>query len=415
MRTLKPATIYSSNKGYIKEVSSWFEWYYKPHEKPFDQWVDEFANLFETIIDEQTGQKNIVLPLSGGLDSRTQAVALKRLGKKVTSFSYAFQEGHNEIKYGKKIAEQCGFDFHPLTVQEGYLWNCIEELANINQCSTEFTHPRQMAFIKRYPQMGDLFSLGHWGDVLFDNMGLPDDLSFDEQVDILLKKIVKKGGWELAEQLWKYWDLGGKFQDYLYSRMRELLSKIQIKNANARLRAFKSLYWAPRWTSINLSVFEKALPISLPYYDDRMCQFICSVPEKYLANRQIQIAYIKKYAPELARIPWQEHKPFNLYNYFMDKIPWNIPFRVVNKAKRSIQYLTNDKIIQRNWEIQFQGEDNDQQLYNWLLKNPAFKELVPEKIIFDYYIKFKYTNPIWYSHPVSMLLTLSAWSKWFWK
>src|SRR6056297_1001181 len=153
-----------------------------------------------------------------------------------------------------KIAQKCGFDFYPLTVRSGYLWNCIEELANINHCHSEFTHPRQMAFINKYPEIGDLFSLGHWGDVLFDNLGLADNLSFDEQVNTLLKKLVAKGGRELAERLWEHWNLEENFQKYLTERVRNLLKKIPIQNANARLRAFKSIHWAPRWTSVNLSI-----------------------------------------------------------------------------------------------------------------------------------------------------------------
>ena len=55
------------------------------------------------------------------------------------------------------------------------------------------------------------------------------------------------------------------------------------------------------------------------FYDDRICKFIMSVPEKHLSGRQIQIEYIKKYAPKLAVIPWQDKAPYNLYNYYKHK------------------------------------------------------------------------------------------------
>ena len=113
-KVLKPATEYSLEDGTLNEQSAWFEWHYTPENKPFYTWVNEFGALFEKIIDEQTDDhKRVILPLSGGLDSRTQAVALKRLGKKVSGFCYRFQGGHNETYYGRKIAQQCGFDFYP--------------------------------------------------------------------------------------------------------------------------------------------------------------------------------------------------------------------------------------------------------------------------------------------------------------
>jgi hypothetical protein len=144
-------------------------------------------------------------------------------------------------------------------------------------------------------------------------MGVPDDASTEEQVALLLKKIVKQDGLLLAERIWESQGFSGDFMTYFKKRITKLLVGINIPNsANAQIRAFKSLYWAPRWTSINLSVFQAVRPITLPYYDARMCDFICSVPEQYLAGRQIQIEYIKLRMPALAKLTWQAQRPFNL-------------------------------------------------------------------------------------------------------
>jgi len=281
LKVLKPATDSTIADNKIVAQESYFQWHYSPVERPLAQIVQEFAALFETIIEEQVQDKKVILPLSGGLDSRTQAAALHYLGKKVNAYSYEFENGHNETFYSEKIAKACSFPFKKWQVPNGYLWDKIETLAQINQCYSEFTHPRQMAFIEKYAAMGDVFSLGHWGDVLFDDMRVADDLSNEAQVEILLKKVVKKGGLELANSLWNSWQLEGNFEDYLKKRIFTLLEKTNIPtNANGQIRAFKSLYWAPRWTTTNLSIFEAVRPISLPYYDNRMCAFICTIPEK---------------------------------------------------------------------------------------------------------------------------------------
>ncbi len=409
LKVLKPATSYSFENNKITTEESNFKWHYTPIERPLQQIVQEFASLFETIIKEQVQDKTVILPLSGGLDSRTQAAALYHLGNKVNSFSYEFQNGHNETNYSEKIAKACGFSFEKWQVTAGYLWDKIEDLAQINQCYSEFTHPRQMVFVEKYAAMGDVFSLGHWGDVLFDGMGVADDLSNVQQVDILLKKVVKKGGLELANSLWNSWNLEGDFETYLKNRIKVLLEKITIpSNANAQIRAFKSLYWAPRWTSTNLSVFESVKPISLPYYDDRMCEFICTIPEKHLAGRQIQIEYLKLRMPALAKITWQENRPFNLYTYKNNKFPYNFPFRVFDKLKRIV---SNKYFIQRNWELQFLGKTNEVELEKWLFENENFKSLLNPEIVKEYYSNFKNKDSVYYSHDVSMLLTLSLFSK----
>src|SRR5690606_10305843 len=104
-----------------------------------------------------------------------------------------------------------------------------------------------------------------------------------------------------------------------------------------------------------LSVFEAAHPISLPYYDNRMCEFICTVPEEFLTDRKLQIAYIKQQNPALAKITWQDHRPFNLYNFSKNKSPNNLPFRVGNKLERIVKGKLGKPYIQRNWELQFLG------------------------------------------------------------
>lgn len=409
-KVLKPGCHYEidADSKTIRSQISYFNWHYTPKERPFEHVVEEFAELFECILKEQLSTENVILPLSGGLDSRTQAVALHYLGIKAHSYSYAFENGHDETKYGKDIAKACHYPFEALKVTKGYLWKCIDDLAEITQCYSEFTHTRQMAFINRYSEMGTVFSLGHWGDVLFDDMGVAEDLSLEDQVEVLFKKIVKKGGLELAKTLWVSWSLEGDFKTYLKQRILDLLKTINITNsANAQIRAFKSLYWAPRWTSVNLRVFDSVKPIRLPYYDNRMCEFICTVPERYLAGRQLQIAYIKKRMPEVAKLTWQAHRPFNLYTYSKNKTPWNLPYRIRNKAQR---VLSQKPYVQRNWELQFLGEDNSKALENRLFQQAVFKDVIDPNIVEQYYNLFKDEDSVYYSHAVSMLLTLSVFS-----
>lgn len=410
LKVLKPASSYTLNdeKSKVLSKSHYFQWHHSPVERSFDTIVDEFKTLFEDTVLSCFKGKEVILPLSGGLDSRTLVVALKRLNIPTKTYSYAFEGGHKETSYAQKIASACEFDFLALTVRSGYLWKEILNLASMNKCYSEFTNPRQMAFLNEYKTLGNVFALGHWGDVLFDDIKVNESITLNEQVDVLLKKLLKPGCLALAEQLWKTWDLDGTFLLYLKDRLFKLLEEINItESANANIRAFKSIHWAPRWTSVNLSIFESVHAIEVPYYHNRMCEFICSVPERYLANRQIQIAYVQKYMPKLAKIAWQDHRPFNLNNYKMNKAPWNLPYRISNKISRTLQ---SKKYIQRNWELQFLGDENLQNLNSWLIDNNDFENLVPLKIRKQIFDQFQNGNHYANAYPVSMLLTLSIFS-----
>lgn len=396
------------DSGDLISAKPYFSWHYEPRDITLDQAVEEFTELFEGIVEDQTAGRRVILPLSGGLDSRTLAAALKRAPSHVTACSYRFEGGLDETEYSRKIAETQEFPFFGWTVEPGYLWDVIDDLAPINGCFSEFTHPRQMAFSEKYRSLGDIFSLGHWGDVLFNDMGIEDGLTMDKQAEVLLRKLVKKGGMELGAALWQVWGINGDFREYMAERIEGLLAAIAIPDsANARIRAFKSMNWAPRWTSVNLSIFESVRPIGVPYYDNRMCEFICTVPERFLAGRKIQIEYLKRRAPALARIAWQEHRPFNLFNYQWDNAPWNLPSRALNKLERVIK---RKKYVQRNWELQFLGEQNDMQLRARLFDGPH-NRLIPKQLILDFYQRFTQIDPIYYSHSVSMLLTLGLFSE----
>lgn len=409
-KVLRPGTINTKEDGYLKNSSTWFKWYYKPRQISFDQALAEFTDLFEDIIKDQAQGSPVILPLSGGLDSRTQALALSRLGNEVSSYSYSFSGGYPEGNIARKVAEVCKFPFKEFQIPAGYLWEEINELVEINKCYSEFTHPRQMAVLQELKKMQGILSLGHWGDVLFDR-GAPDALKEKDQLNYLLKGVVKKSGMELAVSLWKAWGLEGQFEDYLKERVSNILSAIEISNTSSRIRAFKSMYWAPRWTSINLAIFAEANLISLPYYDDRMCKFICEIPEAYLADRRLQIAYLKQFK-SLAGITWEAHRPFNLYNYKYNKVPYNLPYRILKKAERETAVLRGEKYIQRNWELQFLGDRNDKNLKNYLF-NSSFNQFIPQSLVAEFYTNFREMDGVKYSHAVSTLLTLSLWNRKF--
>ena len=405
---IPPATNYTvdgSNK--LIAEKEYFEWHYSPRDISFETAVDEFTEIFESSIIKFNNNK-VILPLSGGLDSRTIATAL-RGHKNVNSYSYHFKAGINESSYGKKIAETAGFNFKEFVIPCGYLWKDIERLAEINQCYAEFTHPRQMFMIDKLQSMGDIIMAGHGGDLFFDGMGVANNLSLDEQINYLIKKMVRNGGLELADSFWQHWGLPGPFKDYLSKRFEILLNTIQIDNANARLRAFKSKYYVHRWTMVNMEIFLNKRPVFTPYFTDKMCQFICTVPEELLKDRKIQIEYIKGKSPNLAAIPWQSKAPYNLFSYHNHLTINHLPYRIKNKIENSWrEHITKKPLVQRNWELQFLGKESDKELKHWLFENLELSKLIPKDIIEKYYNKFKSVDSVYWSHAISMLLTLSV-------
>ena len=404
---LPPASKNSiSKEGYLESSKSWFQWYYEPRDISFAEALNEFTELFEGIIAEQTKDQTVILPLSGGLDSRTQAAALKSINANVNAYSYEFRNGYSETKIAKKIADRCGFAFESHKIESGYLWPMLDALVQLNKGYSDFTSPRQMALFNKYEDMGDIFSLGHWGDVLFDSMHV-NQLSNDEELEVVLEKLLKRGGMNFAQNLWDIWGLNGNFKTYFKERIFDLLNTINISDFNAKIRAFKSKYWAPRWTAINLAIYEAKKPIAVPYFDDRMCQFICTIPEEYLMDRKLQIAYVKERAPELAKITWQDQRPFNLINFHKNRVPYNLPYKIFNRIKRDLNGLIGNSYVQRNWELQFLGKQNEEHLRSHL-QNFKMPELLPKSFVDQYLDDFTTRDQLSNAHAINMLLVLST-------
>lgn len=389
------------------------KWYYAPKKKSFDELIYDFTNIFDSLIKTHTKDKKIILPLSGGLDSRTLAASL--IGNKnVIAYSYEFSDGVEEIKYAEQIAEVCGWEFHSFTIPKGYLWKKIEEISSINGCKTEFTHPRQMAVLEEVSDFGDIFLSGSMGDLLFDSFET-NHLMKKDPIELIKTHILKPSGIELASEFWNHSSLKDSFETYYNQKIERQINKINIKNLSSLIRAYKSMYYVRNWTNVNMDFFTHFKDVYAPYHDNKMCNFVCNIPEKHLKNRKIQIEYIKRKAPQLAKIKWQKYN-IDLYNYKKFNNAY-IPKRIFKKSIRILneKLFFKKAIVERNWEIQFCGAQNEIKLESYLFNNSSLIKIVPERIIFEFYKKFKFKQPVKYSHSISMLLTLSIWSRKYFK
>lgn len=102
-------------------------------EKEMNQLIEELdqvhLNVFKRLIDSLNG-KTIMLPLSGGEDSRLIAVMLRRLGyQKVICYTYG-KLGNKEATISKKVADYLGYDwvFIPYSRNRWRRWYGSQEM-----------------------------------------------------------------------------------------------------------------------------------------------------------------------------------------------------------------------------------------------------------------------------------------------
>jgi len=397
-------------QGKMIQSEGLHHWHHQPDERmSFEDAVESFAGIFQQVIKEQVSGRSLAFPISGGLDSRSAVAALPEEAGPgaLWSYSYGYTPGSPETRIAGEIAAARQLPFNAYTIQP-YLFEKLPEIMDAVEGFQDVTQCRQAFITGELASHADYVMAAHWGDVWLDDAGIysaaiPTDN--DTFIAACLKKFTRPGSSQISP-LFKG-DVGLPDADTAVRQMleEELKPLMGISDLDFRLKALKTELWSFRWTTASLRMYQPGAFPLLPFYDPRLVDFFCTVPTAYVSQRRLQIAYLKHYAPDLARITWQKYDA-NLYwyNFFNTLL---VPARVIKKIMRK---FTNQPIIQRNWEVQLLNPSGRKGLDGYLL-SPGLHlhDLVSLKQLSACLDNF-YTHPSASNgYAVSMLLTFSAW------
>lgn len=440
------------------------------YRRTYDDTVAEFADIFGKVMCELLGgglqttdhgprtsevgsQRSVVsshtsriaLPISGGLDSRCTVAAVPGLrdhgttgprdqwsavsgqwSNRLWAYSYGYSDDSVETRIARQVAQARGLPFEAFTI-EPYLFDRLDQILGAVEGFQDITQCRQAFIADQLRQNADYVIAAHWGDVWLDDMGLvgtrPQDhrttgpqgsksvvssqLSGSPVIDHTLKKMAKRGRAWLLENVCAP-RLGKEtpeplLREFVESGMRPLS---EIENPDFRVKAFKTDHWSFRWTLASIRMFQGSAFPRLPFYDTRLADFFCTVPSEYVAGRRLQIDYLKRFAPDLARIKWQA-RDANLFSHRRSPL-WSFPKRALSKAART---LSGKQAVERNWEVQFGGKAGRANLENWLTRRglKVHEFVVPSRVqslVNDFYDRWPDPE---LGYTVSMLLTFSTW------
>ncbi len=396
--------------GKIVSQETYWRWSYEPSiSLAYDDAIDQFHELFREVLTSQIHQKRIALPLSGGLDSRSTLAEIGEVGlggaAMVFPYSYGFSSSSVETKIASQLGEKRGIDVRKWTVQP-YLFDQIDRISATVEGFQDLTQCRQAYVVDDLARYADYVVAAHWGDVWLDDMGflgqamLPDD----QLADTLTRQYAKKGS-EILQELFLANAPAG-WHAVMRERVKQNLSGLnEIRDLDFKVKAWKASQWSHRWTLSSLRMFQAGVFPLLPFYDNRLVDFFLRIPGQYVAKRQLQIDYLKHYAPDLAKVKWQVFDA-NLYQY-QGFNSWLLPRRVLKRLGRLI---FPRPVIQRNWEVQFQNPSGQAGLKRYLLEaglklHDLFSASKLEQLLKDFYQEPTAQR----GYAVSMLLTLSAW------
>jgi asparagine synthase (glutamine-hydrolysing) len=428
-RILRPATHMVFDKsGRLLHQSRYWDWKYEPDEKrSFDDSVSEFGKTLNDILIDLTRNGRIAVPISGGLDSRTVAAIITHktpnsvgngskdmeiwgdIQPRLWAYSYGYTDYSSESYIGSRVGSTRGIPFKRLTIP-AYLFDRLDSVLASVEGFQEVTSTRQAAIVDVIASQADYLLAAHWGDVWMDDMGLSDldqrDLKNDTILDHALYKVKKKGSEWLLEHLCQPRLGGEKAEVLLRDLVNEELNRVKhIDEPDFRVKAFKTEQWSFRWTSASLRMFQPGAFPRLPFYDNRMVDFSCTLPTRFVGGRRLQIEYLKRYHPDIARITWEVSDSSLFYYQYYDT--WLLPKRAWKKFWRVV---SGRRHIGRNWEVQFLNSKGKSGLHEWLLRQGLkIHEFISPRLIKSLIDELFIQPTAANGYALSQLLTFSSW------
>jgi len=353
VRILRPATHTTfDQQGRIIASERYWNWWYDPdHARSDDDFLDEFHDIWTRTVRQQLAGTHSVVPLSGGLDSRTVfAVAAPRDGTPtdpVRTFTYGYAANSVEIRISQRVAATRGHQALELVIGP-YLLERLGEVADAIEGFSGLSLCRQAGVSAEIASLGDRVVGGHWGDVWFGTAGAHESPGPVDLVSAAHSKFAKRGREWLFENLCTE-HLDEAPEDVLQQVLAEELDRIpDLGDPDMALKALKTEQWSFRWTLASVRAYQLAVPTLLPFYANDVVDFFLRVPSDRLPRRRLQAAYLRRHHPDLARITWQD-TGMSLYER-----PWEPAYALARRAvAKGLRTVRRQQVIERNSDVQY--------------------------------------------------------------
>jgi asparagine synthetase B (glutamine-hydrolysing) len=401
LQILRPAThsVFDATGLIVREERYW-QWEHTPEKAPrFEDALESFGGTLGGVMRDDTANGRIAVPISGGLDSRTTVALLPKDRDRLWCYSYGYGRDSVETRIARQVAEARGLACETLSIDE-YLFGRMDDVLAATEGFNDVTLTRQVSVAGRLATQSDAVIGAHMGDLWLGHASEATD------TDAALDKVLKQGRRWLLDHL-----CAPRLTEHPESLVREGVARelervSHITDLDFRMKAFKTDGWCFRWTAAGLRAYQLGAFPRLPFYDTRVADLFCTLPTDYVRDRRLQVEWLKRYAPDLARITWQQHDA-DLYSYKYANTLL-LPKRAMKKARR---LFTRRPVIERNWEVQFLSAAGQEHLRDALTRpGRHVHEFVSAAAITELLDRF-FARPLEEKrgYTVSMLLTFSEW------
>jgi len=260
--------------------------------------IDVFKRLIQSTIDKG---KKIVVPLSGGLDSRIIVTMLKRLGvKEVLCYTYGRKNDVN-VKISRQVAESLGYSWKFVKYSHKMLYDVyhsegMREFQKYAGNLTSLPHNQDFFAVREMKQQGMLsrdsvLVPGHSGDML---TGSDHSYSYFKNGDYILDAVsihILKGLYSLCK--FSNEDL----HDFLIKQIKDSLGSLEVYDNETAADAIEMFDFNNRQAKFLINSVRSyeffGFGWRIPWWDFCLIDFFLKVPLKYRIGQSLYIKYAR--------------------------------------------------------------------------------------------------------------------------
>lgn len=352
----------------------WHGNYFSDSEKELlDRLDNVFVHVFQRLITSTKGLK-IVVPLSGGLDSRIIVAMLKRLGvEDVICFSYG-RKGNYEAKISKQVAEALGYRWYfvEYTNEKWYACARTDDMnAFYSYAGNLVSIPNIQDFlaIKELKEIGKIpenavFVPGHTGDMISGghiplDYDQPQPYTFEKFLEDTLKKHYSLWKWDEAE-------LGPFFKDKIQKSVGNISVDDNESCANA-IELFDFNERQAKYIVNAVRVYEFfGFQWRIPLWDSELIDFFLKIP---FALRFKQVLYREYVAKKISESHFKILNNIGCTTNIKYNTRTNLVHNIKSLAKKNPLIMRFGRRIYTLWRIHSEYNNSPFAWYGILSKN----------------------------------------------
>ena len=296
----------------IKPYWDWSQIPQLPKSLTFEDAVDEAGRLLQTTVNRLTeGPYRFGVYLSGGMDSRLILGLIPPNKLPVSTITYG-QRSSQDVVYGQRLADQVGTNHRYFEFVDGrWLLDYVGYHLELTEGFHSWIHAHGISVLKDASSLMDVNLTGFGGGELDwedpATIHASDDLAFLHNVFYALSQ---KTTWpsidDIEEELLFTPKIRSTMRGLAFESLRAELTKYNHLPYSQRAICFSRLNPVRRlfqyFTVFNRSHIEQRYL----FYDYRYTDFVYAIPPEMLFNRKLRRAVILKFAPSIARVPYDK-------------------------------------------------------------------------------------------------------------